>query len=220
MCFSATASFVSGASLTAVGVATMRCVKRKSEVPFALIPLLFGTQQLTEGVIWLTFDSNALFLRQVMTIIYSGFSHVLWPIYIPFAIGVLRTTRWRKNALSVFQVAGLVVGLYLAYAIVTQSIVAEVVSRHIVYVSPHFFAPAVIVLYLAATCVSCFFSSHRFVNLFGALAFAFFIAAYMVYSSALISIWCFFAAILSVLIYAHLKYRRMGGFPASDFALL
>jgi hypothetical protein len=214
MCFSATASFVAGATLTAVGVATIRCVKKKTELPFALIPMLFGAQQIIEGVIWLTFGTNALLLREVMTIVYSAFSHVLWPIYVPLAIGVLEVTRWRKRALSGFQAAGLVVGLYLAYSIVTQKIVAEVVSRHIVYVSPHFFSPEVIVLYLAATCVSCFFSSHPFVNLFGVLALAFFIAAYLVYAGALISIWCFFAAILSVLIYAHLKYRRLGGFPA------
>lgn len=213
MCFSATASFVAGASMTAVGIATIRCAKRKAEMPFAFIPLLFGVQQITEGVIWLTFGTDAIVLRQVMTIVYSGFSHVLWPIYVPFAVGMLETTRWRKYALSVFQVAGIVVGLYLAYAIATQSIVAEVVSRHIVYVSPHFFAPEMIVLYLAAACVSCMFSSHRFVNLFGVLAVVFFVAAYAVYAGALISIWCFFAAILSVLIYVHLRYRRLGGFP-------
>ena len=55
MCFSASASFVAGVSLTAIGVATVRKAEGPAERPFAMIPLLFGIQQLTEGVIWLTF---------------------------------------------------------------------------------------------------------------------------------------------------------------------
>ncbi len=216
MCFSATASFVAGTSLSAIGVATLQRVERKSEIPFALIPLLFGIQQLTEGVIWLTFSHDAPVLRQAMTYVYSGFSHVLWPIYVPFAMGLMETARWRRKAFSIFQVAGLVVGLYLLYAIIRRSIVAEVVSQHIVYVSPHFYLPVVIVLYLSATCASCFFSSHRFVNLFGVLALLSFLGAYAIYTQALISVWCFFAAILSILIYIHLRYRMLGGFPINS----
>lgn len=69
-----------------------------------------------------------------------------------------------------------------------------------------------IVFYLAATCVSCFFSSHRFVKLFGVLALLSYIAAYLAYVMAVTSVWCFFAAILSVLIYLHLRFRNFGGF--------
>lgn len=84
---------------------------------------------------------------------------------------------------------------------------------HIVYDSPHFYIVPVMVFYLAATCVSCFFSSHTFVRLFGVLALVSFVAAYLVHVRALVSIWCFFAAILSLLIYVHLRFRDLGGFP-------
>ena len=93
---------------------------------------------------------------------------------------------------------------------------AEVIGAHIVYVSPHFYLLPVMVLYLAATCVSCFFSSHTFVRLFGILALLSFIAAAVVHARALVSIWCFFAAILSFLIYLHLRFRHLGGFPAAE----
>ena len=214
MCFSATASFVAGTSLSALGVATLTNTRRKSEIPFAMIPLLFGIQQLIEGVIWLTFTRDAPALKQVMTYVYAVFSHVLWPIYVPFAIGVLELVRWRKRTLAAFEVAGVAVGLYLLYFIVTRPVVAEVVSRHIVYASPHFYIPAVMVLYVAATCVSGFFSSHRFINLFGILALLAFVAAYAIAAHALVSVWCFFAAVLSVLMYLHLRFRHLGGFPA------
>lgn len=217
MCFSATASFVAGTTLSAIGVATVRKAEHKSELPFAMIPLLFGLQQIIEGIVWLTFRYDAPVVKQTMTYVYSVFSHVLWPIYIPFALYCLESTQWRKRTLLGFQVAGLVVGLYLLFFLVTRPVIAEVdgqhIVQHLVYLSPHFYFVPVMVLYLAATCLSAFFSSHPFVKLFGLLSLASFIATYFFYSRALVSVWCFFAAILSVLIYIHLRYRHLGGFP-------
>ena len=213
MCFSASASFIAGTSLCAIGVATVKKVEARTERPFAMIPLLFGIQQLTEGVIWLTFSHDAPLLKQTMTYLYSIFSHVLWPMYVPFAMGVMEAVRWRKKAIFAFEAAGVIVGLYLLYFIVTSPVVAEVVGSHIVYVSPHFYLIPMIIFYLAATCVSCFFSSHGFVRLFGVLALLSYIAAYVIHVEALVSIWCFFAAILSLLIYLHLRFRDFGGFP-------
>jgi hypothetical protein len=216
MCFSASASFTAGTALSVIGVAALKNTRMTSERPFAMMPLLFGIQQLSEGVIWLTFGHDALLLRTAMTYLYSGFSHVLWPIYVPFAVSVLEAVRWRKRAIFAFEAAGLVVSSYLLYSMVTRPLVAEVVGHHIVYASPHFNLVAVMVLYVAATCVCCFFSSHRFVKLFGALALISFVAAYFVYVDALVSVWCFFAAILSLLIYVHLRFRALGGFPNAD----
>ena len=213
MCFSASASFIAGTSLCAIGVATVKKVEARNELPFAMIPLLFGIQQLTEGVIWLTFSHDAPLLKQTMTYLYSIFSHVLWPMYVPFAMGVMEAVRWRKKAIFAFEAAGVIVGIYLLYFIVTSPVVAEVVGSHIVYVSPHFYLIPMIMFYLAATCVSCFFSSHGFVRLFGVLALLSYIAAYVIHVEALVSIWCFFAAILSLLIYLHLRFRDFGGFP-------
>lgn len=213
MCSSASASFIAGTSLSVIGVASLKTTDMTGERPLATIPLLFGAQQLTEGVVWLTFRHDAPLLKETMTYVYSGFSHVLWPIYVPLAMGVLEAVRWRRRAFVVFEMAGLAVGLYLLYSIVARPVTAEVVGGHIVYESPHFYAIPVMGLYLVATCVSCFFSSHGFVRLFGLLAFVSFIAAYLVHITAFVSIWCFFAAILSLLIYVHLRFRHLGGFP-------
>ena len=213
MCFSSTASFVAGTALSGFGVATLAKVERRSEIPFAMIPLLFGIQQLVEGTLWLTFSHEWPVLRQAMTYIFSLFSHVLWPIYIPFAFRALETTPWRRTAMLWFQAVGLAVGLYLLYFSVAGSVDAEVVGQHIVYNSPHFYMVPVTALYVVATCFTGFVSSHTFVRMFGVLALLSFIATYYFYTRALVSVWCFFAAILSLLIYLHLRYRDLGGFP-------
>jgi hypothetical protein len=211
MCFSATASLTAGTALSAIGVASLKLVKKKSERPFAMIPLLFGIQQLSEGVIWLTFGNHAPALRPAMTYLYSFFSHVLWPIYVPFAMGVLEHVRRRRLAIFAFEIPGVAVGGFLLYSMLTGPLTAEVVNRHIEYAAPHFRLIPVMVLYVAATCGSCFVSSHGYVRIFGALALGSFIAAYMVYVDALVSIWCFFAAILSLFIYLHFRFGTFGG---------
>ena len=63
-------------------------------------------------------------------------------------------------------------------------------------------------LYLAATCVSCFFSSNATIRLFGVLALLLFAVAYGFFAVALFSVWCFFAALLSAIIFVHFKFGR------------
>ncbi len=203
MCFSATASFTAGAALSVVGGLTVHKSRGKIELPVALVPLLFGIQQLTEGVLWISLSHDLPTLTTVATYVYSMFSHVLWPIFVPFAILLVETSRWRKQALGVFQALGLAVGLYLLYFLVRFPVTAHVHGRSITYDSPHFYIIGVIVVYLLATCVSGLFSTHRCVNVFGLLAFILAIAAYQVSVTTFVSVWCFYAAILSLLVYVH-----------------
>ncbi len=215
MCFSATASFIAGVSLSALGIVTVKKAERKTEVPFAMIPLLFGVQQIVEGMLWLSFRFDAPLLNMTTTYAFTLFSHVLWPIFVPFSIGLVETVAWRKKVILAFQLIGIAVGFYLLYLIVRFPVTSEV-DEHIVYVSPHFYKVPVMVLYLAATCVGSFFSSHKLINIFGALALLLFMVAYWFHTVALLSIWCFFAAILSAVIYLHFlfgKAHAQGGKP-------
>jgi len=154
MCFSASASFIAGASLSGIGVTALTNVETKTERPFAMIPLLFGIQQMSEGVIWLTFRYEAPLLNAVMTHVYSFFSHVLWPVYVPLAVLLIEPPGWRRQALLVLVAAGAAVGAYLLYFLIALPIVSRPVGQHIEYVSPHFFAAAAITLYLMSTTFS------------------------------------------------------------------
>lgn len=208
MCFSAPASFIAGAALTAVGIATLRMASRPSEMPLAAIPLIFGIQQFIEGLVWLSFRDASQLSNPMLTFAYSLFSHVLWPIYVPFAVRLVESVPWRRRALAATQVAGIAVGLYLLYFLVRYPITSGVLGQHIVYKSPHFYIAAVMALYLSATCVSSMLASHRIIRLFGVLSLATFIAAYAIHAATLVSVWCFFAAILSFAIYVHFHGER------------
>ena len=203
MCFSATASFSAGALLLGLGTLTLKSASRAREVPFAAIPLLFAIQQLSEGVIWLTFRYEAPQLNTVMSHVYSFFSHVLWPVYVPVAVLLIEPPGWRRRTLLAFVAAGIAVGAYLLYVLVAFPIVSRPIGQHIEYVSPHFFVATTMTLYLLSTAVSPVLSTHQMVKVFGVLALSSFAAAYFFYATWFISVWCFFAALLSAVVYFH-----------------
>lgn len=209
MCFSATASFSAGTILLGLGALTLKSARFPRELPFAAIPLLFAIQQLTEGVIWLTFRYEAPQLNAVMTHVYSFFSHVLWPAYIPVAVLMVESPGWRRQALLVFVATGVLVGAYLLYILAVFPILSRPIGQHIEYVSPHFFSLTVMTLYLMTTTVSPLLSTHRIVNVFGVLSLLSFAAAYFFYATWFISVWCFFAALLSAVIYHHFTMRKI-----------
>ena len=100
MCFSAAASFTAGTILLGIGTLTLKSARRPRELPLAAIPLLFAIQQLGEGVIWLTFRYGAPQLNVVMTYVYSFFSHVLWPVYVPVAVLLMEPSERRDERCS------------------------------------------------------------------------------------------------------------------------
>ena len=214
MCFSATASFVAGTALFGAGVLALRLARSPAERPFAAIPLLFAIQQITEGFVWLSFGWSLPGLNAALTQIYSFFSHVLWPVYVPIATWLIEPQRGRRLQLASLAAGGSVVGLFLLYSMFNFPIKAQLAGGHIDYVSPHFYLPVVMILYLAATTGSMLLTSHRMVRLFGALALVASAVTYLTYARWFISVWCFSAAVLSVIVCLHMGGRRNHGAAA------
>lgn len=207
MCFSVTASFAAGVALSTIGVTTIKKAKKTSELPFAAIPILFGVQQFVEGAVWLSFQYSAQIFNQIATYAYLGFAYVLWPIFVPLAVGLLETDTHRKKILYVFQFAGIAIGLYLFYFIVSNPIVSQIVNKSIVYSMPSQYGVYLVLVYLLATCVSPLFSSHRIINILGVLITVSFAITYYFYTAAYVSVWCFFSAILSFVVYLYFTKR-------------
>lgn len=211
MCFSATASFTASAVLLGIGALTLRRVERPGDRALAAIPILFAIQQALEGLVWLSLNGKIHGMLGPATQVYSLFSHVLWPIYVPLAVWLAEPPGSRRRGLFGFMVAGAAVGGFLLYGMIVNPIVARPVGQHIDYDSPHFYVAAVLALYLAATTVSQMLSSHRWIRWFGALALISAALAYVIYAQWFISVWCFFAALLSGVVYLHVRSRPASG---------
>lgn len=223
MCFSATASFTAGIGLTAAGVFTLRRTANRAERPFAAIPLIFGIQQCIEGFLWLALDDDLPQLKTLATDLFTLFSHVLWPAFVPFAVLLMerlpgrQPAAWRRRALWIFQLIGIAVASRLLVELVQHPPVA-IARPHIIYEVAAGFAWPMMVLYIAATSLVSLVSSHHWIRLFGlAVLGAYFITDWF-YSQAYVSVWCFFAAIISLMVYAHFYFRQPASQPAPEDA--
>jgi hypothetical protein len=205
MCFSAPASFIAGGALSFLGIRTLSKTKKRAERFFASIPLLFGIQQLTEGVIWISF--NMPLVNTIATYIYLFFAFPFWPAFTPVAVYLLEKNKRRKALLRLCMVVGAALATYLLWFIVFFPAHSGVVGHSIQYYINAPYASLLISLYVFATCGSCLLSTHTLVRAFGALLIVSFGIAAMFYINSFFSVWCYFAAILSVIVYVFFARR-------------
>ncbi len=204
MCFSATASFSSGIILSAIGVAAVQKTTRPTQLLLASFPFLFAFQQFTEGFLWLSFTNPAYAgWHDVSKYGFLIFSHLLWPVFIPLAILLLEDIPKRKTILYYLLGAGLLLAGYHFYCLVFLDVTARVDHHHIIYLIDHLtemLLPANI-LYGLSTIVPAFVSSVKRMWWIGLFIIITYMATYVFYFEYTISIWCFLATLLSLLVY-------------------
>lgn len=110
--------------------------------------------------------------------------------------------------------AGGAVAIYYLYSLIFCHPYAEISRFHIAYRSTFQdpYSKVAIALYLAATLVPLFISSIKRTYILGAIVGISFIVSVVFYTKCLTSVWCFFAAVISFVIYyiirdAHKKNR-------------
>jgi hypothetical protein len=199
MCFSATASFVSGGVLTLLGTA---CVTKAtpSQRAFALMPFLFGAQQLSEGVLWMTLpDPMARDVAHSMIYLYLFFAQIVWPVWVPLSVFLMEKDWRRRKYLGGVLGLGVVVSIYLSYCILNFFVRAEITGHHIAYLLsyPNSVIPFGTVFYFLATAVPPFLSTGKNMSWLGFILIGSFIFSRIFYGGFVISVWCFFASILS-----------------------
>ena len=205
MCFSANASFGAGVVLTVIGVASIKKTQHPAQLLFASIPLIFGVQQIAEGVLWLTLPNpDQVNTQKIFTYVFLLFAQIVWPIWVPIAILLVEKSKTRKNIQKVLVGAGLIVGLYLAYCLMTFDVEAKIVGYHISYIQdyPPAFKIYGIILYGLATIVPSFFSHIRHMWMLGTTVLVSYIVTAVFYEHYILSVWCFFSSIISLSIYA------------------
>jgi hypothetical protein len=205
MCFSAGASFGAGAVLTVIGVGSIRKVHSSSQLFFASIPLIFAIQQVSEGFLWLALQNPKFApLQQITTYLFLFFAQVLWPVWVPYAIMKLETNKRRRKIGRIFVGIGAIVSVSLAFCLLNFPPEAKIVGRHILYVQgiARPFIRYGCILYAVATIVPPFFSSIRRMWILGLLILVSYVISAIFYMDYIVSVWCFFASIISISIYA------------------
>ena len=204
MCFSATASFTAGVVLTTIGILSIKKTNHKSQLLFASIPFMFGVQQFAEGILWIIIpDADHPNFQKIATYSYLIFAHVLWPLWVPIAILLLQKSTSRSAVQKILVLAGVLVSFYLAYCLFFYDVKATIEGHHINYILGYsdLMNNFWIFLYALATIVPPFFSHVKKMWILGIIILASYLVTLIFYRNYMLSVWCFFASLISVMIY-------------------
>jgi hypothetical protein len=208
MCYSAGASFIGGAVISAIGVATVKEARKPSQVAFASIPLLFGLQQITEGFLWLALTDPAFaHLERAGTYGFLLMARIVWPTMLPLSVLLMEEGGAKRRLQFLLLGMGAAVSLYYTYCLLFLNVVPDIEGHHIRYISdfPESLAVPVFVVYFIAVITPLFISKNTRTRLLGVLMFLACAVTAVLFFQYLTSVWCFFAAIISVVVYWIIK---------------
>jgi len=204
MCFSAEASFAGGIIITAIGVAVVTKVHKPSQILFACIPLFFGLQQFTEGVLWLTIPNpEYLGVQKFATYFFLFMADILWPALIPLSVLLMEKDARKRKIIWMLLIAGMTVSAYYATCLLFLHVTPQIFGYHIKYSTdfPKIPSIPVFILYLIASITPLFVSSIQRTHLLGVLMFLSCLVTAVFFTQYLTSVWCFFAALISAVIF-------------------
>ena len=209
MCFSAEASFGLSTALAASGAyCVITAVRRqnRSHLPLAAIPLFFGIQQFCEGLVWVGLGERHQDLVERASLAYLFFALFFWPLWMPLSIFAQERRPTQNFIMAVITVLGVACGLALYLPLVLNlALVVTRIDHHSIHYdfeqSPVFDIvpwPFWIVLYLAVVAAPILMSRRREVVVVGLVLVMLAGITYVISATAFVSLWCFFAAILSI----------------------
>jgi hypothetical protein len=199
MCFSAIVSFSAAAGLSLLGIATISRTTSKRELLLAAFPCLFALQQALEGFVWLgKGNGNLSSIDSIATYGFLLFASLLWLVLSPLSIYYLEQDLNRRKFLLGLTVGGLLLGIYLFSWIIYHGVNPQTFSGNLFYDLS--FIPgyeAIKYLYLMLIVLPFSIAQSGSLRIFGGLVAVSFILSQIFFQVTMVSVWCFFAAVLS-----------------------
>ena len=198
--------------------ASTRCVTSVTpkQIPLASLPLLFGLHQLSEAFVWWGLQGDvAHAVERVALWAYLLFAFAALPVLIPVAVGLIERSpvaaadhrrvrnprdrgrrRARSSALFRGPIHTVIDGRHIAYDVDALHLGAQLTA-----------------LYVIATCGALLACSYRDIAAIGALNLVVVPVLMWLTINGFVSLWCFWAAIVSILIARHLRQVAMPRLP-------
>ncbi|WP_294957147.1 DUF6629 family protein [Sulfurovum sp.] len=208
--FFAILNFTLSGAIFIVGIMTLKKVSSPNEVVFASLPLFFSLHQFTQGFVWLgmyhLIGTRALHMAENIFVFYA---QGLLQFLVPLAIWLLQPAGMRKHLIAFLVYLG---AFLTAYSLWKLSIVpthVSIVDGVLAYENPatdHFWLA---VGYIITTCGALILSSSIAIQLFGWLNLLGLTVVYLVKPYGFTSLWCLYAAGVSILLYFYFVERRI-----------
>ena len=183
---------------------------QKKEFLLVSIPFIFGFQQLVEGFLWITVDhgnqsSQVSHVLQYLFLIAA----LSWPAIVPSSIYMTESSAPHRRKIFWLMLLGVVDALYLVTHLFLHGSATEITHHRISYdITTQ--TPQVLdaIIYVFLVSAPMFFSSHPNMQRIAYINIIIFAFTVYFWWQSFVSVWCFFAAILSALIYFYLRAKK------------
>jgi hypothetical protein len=212
MCLSPEVDFVAGAALGVVGVATLAAVRRPRDLLVAALPLGFGLHQFVEGFVWLGLRGQVSpGLGDAARDAYVVYAQAVLPMIVPLGFLLLEPSGRHRRRVWPFVLLGLAVGLFLLWQVTRWPIVADERAHCVAYTTHTPYAIPSATAYVLAVCAPALLSSRRYLRWFGVVNVVGLLFAATMQEEEFTSVWCLYAAVMSVLILVHFRREARAG---------
>ena len=210
MCLSAEVNFAASAVIGAGGVATLWHARHPREVLFAAMPLFFALHQFTEGFVWLGLEGHIdAFAKQNAAFLFVLYAQGILPFLMPLAVLLIEHVPWRRRVIGAITVFAGFFAAYMIWGVMAFPTECYAEHRSIVYKNPVTETVWTLLAYVVVTCGALMLSGHRVVRIFGVLNLIGLSFIIIVKLYAFSSLWCFYAAVLSVFLYWQFRQRNI-----------
>jgi len=142
-----------------------------------------------------------------VTFLFMLYAQGILPFLMPLAVLLMEPAGWRRRAIVGLTVLGAVVFGWMTYGLIFFDSRCFIEQNSIAYRNPVTADFGVSVLYILATCGALLMSTHRVVRTYGVLNVIGLSITRIVKEEAFASVWCFYAAILSVVLYRQFSHK-------------
>jgi hypothetical protein len=210
MCFSITASLTTAAILIPSGI---YCIKEAKQLDkpywaFAMLPFMFGLQQLFEGGVWFSLLNDNAINARVFALGFLLFSQVFWLGWIAYSSSLVESSAPLKRVFRFFAVIGVIFGAFmyipllfdpklLNISIVNHSIYYDLIFYSDTYVSQRILT----IFYSALILLPLLLSSDRHHKILGVMVFLSGLLTWVFFQWVFVSVWCFFSSVVSLYIF-------------------
>ncbi|MDN5894711.1 MAG: hypothetical protein L0H93_11870 [Nocardioides sp.] len=209
MCFSPEMDATAGVVVTLIGVDTLRRVKTRNQIALAALPVLFGVHQLVETFVWLQLQGHvAPGIGDIAAWIYLLIAMVAVPVAVPYAFLRLGSGRWPRLDLA-FVLAGAVAAAAHAYALLAEPHRRMIEGHQISYLVHLPMDSFTLPLYVIAVCGPGLAARSRILQAFAVANLVGVVTLVALNQNGVISLWCVWAALTSVLINLYIRGFRL-----------
>jgi len=218
VCFSPEADAVVGGLILGVGVDALRHVGAPKQIPLAALPILFGLHQLSEAFVWWGLQGDVPnWVERATMWIWLLFAFVALPALLPIAVDLVERSKVRRRVISAFAGLGVAVAIALAINIFRGPIGAEIEGHRVAFqVDAVSHGGLLTTLYVVATCGALLACSYREIATIGMLNLIAVPVLMWLTVSGFVSLWCFWAAIVSIVIAWHLRRVAVTRYAGRD----